>query len=175
MAGQVHAFERPERFVAGTVGEPGDRTFYLQATDQSRIVSVVLEKTQVALLAERLVELLDEAQRRLGADTGDEPDDVDTDPLAAPVEEEFRVGTLSLAWDAESSTVIVEATAQSEDEEAPEDELDSLRVRLTATETRAFVARAIKVVAAGRPPCPLCGLPLEAGGHVCPRSNGYRR
>ncbi|MFI5954195.1 DUF3090 family protein [Cryptosporangium sp. NPDC051539] len=175
MAGQVHAFERPERFVAGTVGEPGDRTFYLQATDQSRTVSVVLEKTQVALLAERLVELLDEAQRRLGAETGDEPDDVDTEPLDAPVEEEFRVGTLSLAWDAESSTVIVEATAQADDEEAPEDDLDSLRVRLTAAETRAFVARAVRVVAAGRPPCPLCGLPLEAGGHVCPRSNGYRR
>lgn len=175
MGGQVYAFERPERFVAGTVGEPGDRTFYLQATDESRTVSVVLEKTQVALLAERLVELLDEAQRRLGADTGDDPDDVDTAPLTAPVEEEFRVGTLSLAWDAESSTVIVEATAQSDDEEAAEEELDSLRVRLTANETRAFVARAVRVVAAGRPPCPLCGLPLEPGGHVCPRQNGYRR
>jgi uncharacterized repeat protein (TIGR03847 family) len=192
MGGQVHQFESPDRFVAGTVGEPGDRTFYLQATEQSRTVSVALEKTQVAALAERLLALLEEARRQLGADTGEEPDDVDTEPLTAPVEEEFRVGDLELSWDAESSTVVVEAFSQAE-VEAPETEIDDavevevegetrddatvdrLRVRLTAQETRAFVARAVRVVAAGRPPCPLCGLPLEPGGHICPRHNGYRR
>ena len=177
MGGQVYAFERPERFVAGTVGAPGERTFYLQAADASRTVSVALEKLQVSLLAQRLGELLDEAHRRLGADVGEEQTgDVDVQPLAAPVEEEFRVGTLSLSWDAGSATVVVEATAVQPDEgEVDEEDLDVLRVRLTPTETRAFVARAQRVVAAGRPPCPLCGLPLEAGGHVCPRQNGYRR
>ena len=53
-------FDPPERFVAGTVGEPGDRTFFLQARDGGRVVSVVLEKVQVAVLAERLGDLLDE-------------------------------------------------------------------------------------------------------------------
>jgi uncharacterized repeat protein (TIGR03847 family) len=192
MGGQVHQFESPDRFVAGTVGEPGDRTFYLQATEETRTVSVALEKTQVAALAERLVALLEEAGRRLGADTGKEPDEVDTEPLTAPVEEEFRVGDLELSWDAESDTVVIEAFSQSEAEieaeaEDPvaaslaaeqaraEADLDRLRVRMTASETRAFVARAVRVVAAGRPPCPLCGLPLETGGHICPRHNGYRR
>ncbi|HEV2086901.1 MAG TPA: DUF3090 domain-containing protein [Cryptosporangiaceae bacterium] len=181
MPGQVFAFERPERFVAGTVGEPGDRTFYLQASGSGRTVSVALEKVQVALLAERLAELLDEAHRQLGAEVGDEipPEAVDTEPLQAPVEEEFRVGTLALAWDSDDATVLIEATAvppeDTEGEEPPEDDLDVLRVRITPTETRAFVARAERIVAAGRPPCPLCGLPLDADGHICPRHNGYRR
>lgn len=178
MGGQVHEFEQPTRFVAGTVGEPGERTFYLQATDVARTVSVALEKTQVSLLAERLVELLDEAHRRLGVDVGEETvDEIDNEPLTAPIEEEFRVGTLSLAWDAGTSMVVVEAVAVQPDEEEDlaEAELDVLRVRLTAVETRAFVARAQRVVAAGRPPCPLCGLPLETAGHICPRQNGYRR
>jgi uncharacterized repeat protein (TIGR03847 family) len=73
--------------------------------------------------------------------------------------------------------VIVEATATAPDEEedVPEEELDVLRVRLSPAETRAFVARALRLVAAGRPPCPFCGLPLDPAGHVCPRQNGYRR
>ena len=180
MPGQLHAFEQPERFVAGTVGEPGERTFYLQASGSGRTVTVAVEKVQVAALAERLVELLDEAHRRLGAEVGEDDEDhdkVDTAPLSTPIEEQFRVGTLALAWDVDSSTVVVEATATQPDveEEVPEDELDVLRVRLTPLETRAFVARAVRLVAAGRPPCPLCGLPLDADGHICPRQNGYRR
>lgn len=178
MPGQLHAFDRPDRFVAGTVGEPGERTFYLQVTGAGRTVSVSLEKIQVAALAERLVDLLEEARRRLGADVGpDEVPEVDAEPLQTPIEEEFRVGTLALAWDAQNSTVIVEATAVPPDgaEEVPPEELDTLRVQLSPVETRAFVARAVRVVAAGRPPCPLCSLPLEPGGHICPRHNGYRR
>lgn len=178
MPGQLYSFEPPERFVAGTVGEPGDRAFYLQARGDGRTVSVLLEKVQVALLADRLGDLLAEAARQLGAivpDEADVPDLIDTAPLDTPLEPEFRVGTLGLAWDADSSTVVVEATAAPEEEDADEDELDMLRVRLTASETRAFITRAERLVAAGRPPCPLCGLPLDPDGHVCPRQNGYRR
>jgi uncharacterized repeat protein (TIGR03847 family) len=179
MPRQVFAFEPPERFVAGTVGQPGERTFYLQASGGGRTVSVALEKVQVAVLAERLGDLLDEAERRLGADVPQiDSDTVDTQPLNTPLDEEFRVGTLGLAWDAGDSTVIVEATATApdgEEEEIPEEELDVLRVRLTPEETRKFVARALRVVAAGRPLCPFCGLPLDPAGHICPRQNGYRR
>src|SRR4051794_7828552 len=102
----VHSFDEPERFVAGTVGPPGQRTFFLQARSGNRIVSVALEKQQVALLAERLDLLLDEALRRLGgapripaiAPVGLN----DGDPLDQPIDEEFRVGTITLAWEEET-------------------------------------------------------------------------
>jgi uncharacterized repeat protein (TIGR03847 family) len=107
-----------------------------------------------------------------------------------PVDEEFRVGTLGLAFDVENSTIIIEAIAvdetaepltEEEEEEEPteipaiSDELDRLRVRLTPSAVREFIDRARRVVAAGRPPCPLCGQPLDASGHLCPRHNGYHR
>src|SRR5688572_29978778 len=109
---QVHAFEPPERFVAGTVGAPGERTFFLQARGGGRLVSVVLEKVQVTLLAEKLEELLAEAQRRFGVDVPEAPPLTDdNDPLDLPLDEEFRVGTLGLAWDGDSDTVVIEAIA----------------------------------------------------------------
>jgi len=178
---QVYAFEPPERFVAGTVGAPGERTFFLQARGGGRLVSVVLEKVQMSLLAEKLEELLAEAQRRFGVDM---PELVtaadDNEPLDLPLDEEFRVGTLGLAWDGETDTVVIEAIAvgEYEAEEPTEEELaelDRLRVRLTPAATKAFIARAKRVVGAGRPPCPLCGQPLDPAGHLCPRHNGYRR
>jgi uncharacterized repeat protein (TIGR03847 family) len=182
---QVFVFDPPERFVAGTVGQPGDRTFYLQASGGGRTVSVALEKLQVSVLAERLEELLEEVRRR-GADEvpAVAPRELDdTAPLDAPVEEEFRVGTMGLAWDGELDRVVVEALAQSDAETEPEVEPLSdaeegpavLRVVITAAAARAFVVRAQRVVAAGRPPCPLCGLPLDPEGHICPRQNGHRR
>src|ERR671937_358821 len=100
MTHQVYAFEPPERFVAGTVGPPGDRVFYLQAKGGGRLVSVVLEKVQVALLAEKLDELLGEAHRRFGLVLPEKAGpDPDNEPLDNPVDEEFRVGTLGLAYD----------------------------------------------------------------------------
>lgn len=187
MPHQLFEFSLPDRFIVGTVGEPGERTFYLQASDDDRVVSVLLEKTQASLLAERLAELLSEARERLGADVPDEADAlVDNDPLSMPVDPEFRVASLGLMWDASSSTVVVEAAAQG-DQDAEEEELtpgpagifgderDVLRVRITPHEARAFIARTIRVINAGRPPCPWCQLPLEPSGHICPRQNGYRR
>jgi len=174
MAHQVHAFEPPERFVAGTVGPPGERTFFLQARGGGRVVSVALEKVQVSLLAEKLEELLAEAQRRFGLELPDlSPAAIDNDPLDTPVEEEFRVGTLGLAYDVDTSTVVIEAI-EAGDVEAEED-LDRLRVRLSPEAARSFIDRARRVVAAGRPPCPLCGRPLDPTGHLCPRHNGYHR
>ena len=184
MPRQVHVFDPPERFVAGTVGQPGDRTFYLQASGAGRTVSVALEKVQVQVLAERLEELLEEVRRR---GVGDVPvaaprELEDTAPLDAPVEEEFRVSTLGLAWDGEDGRVVVEALAPAESEQVEVEPLsdaqdgpDALRVRMSAEAARAFIRRAQRVVAAGRPPCPLCALPLDPQGHVCPRQNGHRR
>ena len=185
----VFEYDLPERFVAGTVGEPGQRTFFLQARASGRTTSVSLEKQQVAVLAERVEALLDEVVRRSGGVAGvpavAPADAADSAPLDAPIEEEFRVGTMALAWDADDEVVVIEAQAltdDGEDDEPPlvgEDDDEEgpplLRVRLTGTAARAFAARAQAVVAAGRPPCPFCGGPLDAGGHVCPRANGYRR
>lgn len=182
MAGQLHEFDEPDRFVAGTVGQPGERTFYLQATGNGRTVSVALEKVQVQVLAEKLDELLDEVRRREGSGSAvpaaAAPADEDVAPLDSPVEEEFRVGTLALAWDGDDGRVIVEAQS-AEGQPDPEDAGgqftgDLLRVRLRPAAARAFSKRALRVVAAGRPPCPLCGNPLDPEGHVCPRQNGHR-
>ncbi|HEY3501298.1 MAG TPA: DUF3090 domain-containing protein [Actinocatenispora sp.] len=196
MPRQVYDFEPPDRFVAGTVGEPGDRTFFLQARGSGRVISVALEKVQVTLLADKLEELLAEAARRFGADIPDTADPLpaDNEPLDTPLDEEFRVGTLGLAWDSENNTVLIEAVAAGDGaaEELPAEpdeeesdpagipelddpDLDLLRVRLGPRETRAFIERARRVVSAGRPPCPLCGLPLDPDGHLCPRQNGYHR
>ncbi|MEV5239255.1 DUF3090 domain-containing protein [Streptomyces cinnamoneus] len=194
MSRQVFLYDPPDRFVAGTVGLPGRRTFFLQATAAGRTTSVALEKTQVEALAERIDELLDEVVRRTG---GSAPvpavapvEFADTAPLESPVEEEFRVGTMALAWDGESQRMVVEAQALVEleadtdealaeaEERLLQDEVNGppmLRVRLTGTMARAFAKRALEVVNAGRPPCPLCSLPLDPEGHVCPRQNGYRR
>jgi uncharacterized repeat protein (TIGR03847 family) len=188
MARIVFEYDPPERFVAGTVGEPGSRTFFLQARGGGRVTSVSLEKAQVSVLAERVDALLDEVVRR-SAGEADVPavtpaQASDTAPLDAPIEEEFRVGTMALAWDSDDEVVVIEAQAITEDEDDEEPPLITdededgpplLRVRLAGSAARAFVSRAQAVVAAGRPPCPFCGGPLDAGGHVCPRANGYRR
>ena len=186
MPRQVYVFDPPDRFVAGTVGQPGERTFYLQASGGGRLVSVALEKVQVAVLAERLEELLEEVRRRGAGDVPlTAPQELeDTAPLDTPIDEDFRVGSMGLAWDAEDDRVVVEALAQQEAEDEAElveplsdaeEGPDALRVRITADAARAFIKRAERVVAAGRPPCPLCGLPLDPEGHICPRQNGHRR
>ena len=184
MPRQLHLFDRPTRFVAGTVGQPGDRTFYLQASEQSRLISVALEKQQVQVLAERIGSLLEEVHRRFGPDVPDDapPGDVDTEPLDVPVEEEFRVGTMGLGWDAESKAVVIELLAISEEEvdeavvlDDTEEGPDAVRVFLTPESARQFAARSNRVISAGRPPCPLCDEPLDPEGHICVRTNGYRR
>src|SRR5688500_3616570 len=171
MTHQVYAFEPPERFVAGTVGPPGERTFFLQARGGGRLVSVALEKVQVSLLAEKLEELLTEAHRRFGVELPEPVTEVsDNEPLDTPVDEEFRVGTLGLAFDVDTATVVIEAIAAGEAEaevelgdeeetgddeeeiEEPDEDLDRLRVRLTPEATREFIERARRVVNAGRPP-----------------------
>jgi uncharacterized repeat protein (TIGR03847 family) len=180
----IHVFRQPDRFIAGTVGEPGDRAFYLQAVEDARTVSVLLEKQQVTVLAERISALLTEISRRFGAEVGDDTseDSVDTDPLAVPLEEEFRVGTMGLGWDADSRSIVVELLAFTEEEvdesvvlDDTEEGPDALRVFLSPVQARAFATRAERVISAGRPPCPLCAEPLDANGHICPRQNGYHR
>lgn len=174
----IYSYDPPERFIAGTVGQPGERTFYLQATLGSRTTSVALEKAQVSQLAEQLERLLDEVAPGGRRATATVP--ADDGPLELPLTEEFRVGAIALAWDHDGERVIIEAQEESEEpiepltDDVPEDGPGVLRVRITPEAARAFSRRAIQVVRQGRPPCPLCGLPLDPSGHVCPRQNGHR-
>lgn len=204
MARRTFNFDPPDRFVAGTVGEPGNRTFFLQARQGSRVVSVSLEKAQVAALADRLGRMLVELDER-GIVKLEPPASEDVAPLDEPLSEAFRAGTLTLGWDGDVERVLIEARALGEDDDVEDDEdeetepggaddpietqtlvaaisnlladsdadgPDIFRVHITATVARAFVERALRVVRSGRPPCPLCGNPLDSQGHICPRRNG---
>ena len=185
----VHGFDPPERFVAGTVGPPGQRTFFLQARTGNRLVSVALEKQQVQALAERVDELLDEVMQAAGGSAvipAVAPFDlVDNDPLEQPIEEEFRAGTMTLSWDSATERIVIEVFPYTEaavvspeqlDEDLEEPEPDEIfLVRLTAGAARAFVGRARTVIGAGRPDCPFCGNPVDPAGHLCVRANGFKR
>jgi uncharacterized repeat protein (TIGR03847 family) len=185
MARRIFNFENPDRFTTGTIGEPGSRTFYLQAREGSRISSVVLEKIQVALLAERLTQLLDEVREHGLVGMPDASTaEVDRSPLDEPLNEVFRVGSMTIVWNGDDESVTLEVHALDEDaDEETEvtadddndayDHLDALRVRLTPLGVSAFVKRAQEIVAAGRPPCPFCGQPLNPEGHICARRNGF--
>jgi uncharacterized repeat protein (TIGR03847 family) len=179
----IHEFDPPERFVAGTVGEPGARTFFLQARSGQRMVSVALEKQQVAVLAERIDELLDEVMASTGNDTlipAVAPVGLDdAEPLEQPIDEQFRAGTMTLSWDPSLARVVIEVfpiadTAEDDVEEEVEPD-EVFLVRLEAGPARAFVKRAGLVVDAGRPDCPFCGNPIDPDGHLCVRANGFRR
>ena len=191
MAILVHRYDAPDRFVAGTVGQPGERAFFLQAREGNRMTSVACEKQQVSVLAEHLDRVLDEVLRRSagGADVPPASSKAsDTDPLDAPITEEFRVGTMTIAWDPSIDRIVielfsnvdVEVESTQEPPPATVEESDEIEadevfvVKITASYARDFVARAQALVAAGRPSCPFCLQPIDPQGHICPRANGYR-
>jgi uncharacterized repeat protein (TIGR03847 family) len=189
----IHEFDPPERFVVGTVGEPGQRTFFLQARAGARMVSVALEKQQVAALAERVDELPDQVLDEASSPTlipAVAPLDLDdAEPLEQPIEEEFRAGTMTLSWDPAAGLVVIEVFPFSDEvvvvEETGQDAGDEiyvepdpeevLLVRISPGTARAFALRAGRVVEAGRPGCPFCGGPIDPSGHLCVRANGFRR
>ncbi|MET1004242.1 MAG: DUF3090 domain-containing protein [Propionibacteriaceae bacterium] len=191
MAILVHRYDAPDRFVAGTVGQPGERTFFLQAREGNRITSVACEKQQVSVLAEHLDRVLDEVLRRSSGQVNVPPATTsasDTQPLDAPITEEFRVGTMTIAWDPSIERIVIElfsnvdvdeetteaeAAAAAEADEIEADEV--FVVKITAMGAREFVARAQALISAGRPACPFCLQPIDPQGHICPRANGYRR
>ena len=115
-------FDPPDRFVAGTVGQPGSRTFFLQARRAGQVVSVILEKVQVAVLAERLGVLLDELEARGITESADATSD--EQPLDEPLNEAFRATTLTLGWDGDAERILVEARADDDEDDDEDDEAD---------------------------------------------------
>ncbi len=155
MATIVHGFDWPDRFVVGTIGEPGSRAFYLQARTGPRIVSIILEKEQCAVLAEKIDELLDaladDDDTPFSVPTSTAAELVDIDPLDLPVEPEFRAGAIGLGWDPATAQVVIEAFPIVDDEESEEFEPEELFVvRIPVGTARAFAHRTREIVAAGR-------------------------
>lgn len=160
----------PDRFTTGTVGEPGERTFFVQGTEGSVTVTLKLEKTQVAALAQYIAELLADLQP---VPDDEVPHDLD---LVEPTVAEWVVGTIGVAFDGSRDRLVVtfqELQPQSPDEPGePGDDISLATFTLTRQQAMAFVRRAAELVSAGRPPCTLCGRPLDAQGHVCIKTNG---
>jgi len=167
-----HEFSRPERFIAGTVGEPGERAFFLQVRSSYRLFSVSIEKAQVQAIIARLDVMVAEI-RKSNPLINIEKFSTDDAPLESPVEAEFQVGAMSLAWDEESALICIELYELEEDEEDSTGEVAEINLSLGMAIT--FTARSRAVVNAGRLPCPFCGIPIDPRGHLCPRANGYRR
>lgn len=179
---RIFLFDPVERFVVGTVGIPGERTFFIQARTGSRLVSVSLEKAQVAAIADRVLQILREI--RLSEPlTVIERVSYDDQPLESPIDEEFRVGVIGLAYVSDRRLIEIDLQAITDSDNADDElleidtssEQDILRVLMTLGYAESFAKRANTVVAAGRAPCPFCGGPIDPNGHLCPRSNGYRR
>jgi uncharacterized repeat protein (TIGR03847 family) len=167
-----HVFSRPERFVTGTVGEPGERAFYLQVRNSSQLLSVAVEKAQVQAITTRLDVMIAEI-RKVNPLITIEKFPIDDAPLESPVDSEFQVGAMSLAWDEETSLICIELYELEEDEEESDGEV--AEINITIGMAAAFSTRSKAVVNAGRLPCPFCGIPIDPRGHLCPRANGYRR
>lgn len=165
------------------MGVPGERTFFIQAEDGPRLISVSLEKSQVQALADRLVFMLREIKQVIpNFSIKDLPKDEKS--LSTPIEEEFRVGLIGIAFDQSTELIQIDLQAVSEEDQGDAqfvdvDDLSSdrdiLRISITPSEASRFSKRANVVVSAGRLPCPFCGGPIDSRGHLCPRANGYRR
>lgn len=167
-----YEFTNPDRFIAGTVGEPGERAFYLQVRASSRLFSVAVEKAQVQALSARLEVMIAEI-RKTDPLMIIEKFPTDDAPLESPIDAEFQIGAMSLAWDDDSKLICVELFELEDDEEESEGEV--VAVNISIAMAAAFSLRSKAVVNAGRLPCPFCGIPIDPRGHLCPRANGYRR
>ena len=176
MTGESFDMASPERVTVGTEGEPGRRMFFLQAREGPLLVTLKMEKVQVAALAAWIAKTLEDlpALAHLPED-----DELEPEPFTEPA---WAVGSLGGSYDLDVDRIVLVATELGEDEdgeEEPEDELAldrnaTARFLATREQMAALAIRATRLVEAGRPPCPLCGYPLDPTGHQCPRTNGYR-
>ncbi len=164
----LHDLNPVTRVTVGALGEPGQRTFFLQARQARTLVSLVTEKEQMQSLAQGITDLL----ARLG-DPTDAPTAVKAFDLVLelPVEPLFRIGQLGLGFDQESDLLVIVAYEFQENQEA--DTIDVVRIWATRDQMRALARYIGEVAAAGRPTCVLCGRPIDPGGHFCPRRNGH--
>ena len=168
-----------DRITADAIGEPGERTFYIQARAGTELVTVIVEKQQVQLLAASVLELLEEAPAT-GSST-DEP----LMELEQPVDPRWRAGRLSIGFDQERDLFLLEVEEFRPDTEdlalddrlemTPETEPESIRIWASPAQMLALSRHGADVAARGRPTCQFCGNPIDAEGHTCPAMNGHSR
>ena len=191
-------FDPVDSVAAGAVGEPGARTFYIQAEKDGQVLSVLVEKQQVAMLAERVRILLDQVTAQFPGDDVPVPLTPDAGELRGDPVPLFRAVAIGIGFDPSRQLVVLELHEQplpdddddengdEGDDDEPDDEAPPeageeaaegylARLYLTAAQARAMATRGSAAVEKGRPPCPLCGGPLDPSGHICPRLNGHAR
>ncbi len=182
MASNVIELNPVTHITAGYTGVPGARTFYLQMRKGSTMISLLMEKEQVAALAQSVLQLIEHLDQNFPS--------VSTAPLPRnmalehPISPLFRVGQMGLGYDQDRDLLVLVAqevpTAEEDDEEEdeappPEDETGGVvRIWASRGQMEAMARHAAEVVKQGRPVCPLCGQPINAEGHFCPPRNGFR-
>lgn len=166
-----------DRITTDAIGEPGMRVFYIQARAGAELVTVIVEKQQVQLLATSVLELLAEVHE----ETGSGPTDEDM-ALESPIDPMFRAGRLSIGFDPEQDRFLLEIAelAPEQDDEDPLttiDEDDGVTIRLWASREQmlALSRYGSAVAERGRPTCQFCGNPIDPEGHACPATNGHRK
>jgi uncharacterized repeat protein (TIGR03847 family) len=173
-------FDPVDRLTAGAVGEPGERTFFLQGKKGDRLVTLLVEKGQVQQLAAAVVEIL----ARIGADPSAEPETATMD-LEPPLEPEWRAGRLAIGYEEDRDLLVLEVEELVPEEEEEDDQAESpleeegpepgmVRFWATKDQMLALARHSAAVCAAGRPTCQFCGNPIDADGHMCPAMNGHR-
>ncbi|MEJ2752972.1 MAG: DUF3090 family protein [Chloroflexota bacterium] len=165
-----------QRIVADAVGDPGQRTFFLQGTDGLEVVSVVLEKQEVANLAISVLQLLEELEEKFPDLAQPQSTEENLVP-EVPFEAAFRVGQLVVGYDEDDDMVWIIAKALIVSEsgavvDPDEEDVPTVRFVATREQMRLLSDHALEVVSKGRPTCPLCGNPINPEGHFCPRSDG---
>ncbi len=159
---ESHEMPAVDRITVATLGPPGQRTFLLQARQGAEVLTLKMEKAQVAALAQYLGKLLEELPP-----PGHLPEELE---LEEPHDPAWVVGTLGLSYDEDEDRVVLVA-----EEAVSEDEVGATaRFGASREQVAALAIRGTQLVVAGRPPCPLCGYPLDPAGHACPRTNGFR-
>jgi len=173
MSSQQWCFDKPDRFIVGTIGAPGEREFYFQIRQGNELVSLATEKSQAAALAERVTTIIREIKKSapLSAVKPASPDD---QPLELPLDSEFVVGAIGIAFDPSLLEIEISFRAEQSDEDE-EDSGPVVEIHLDLSMALGFAQRTMALVAAGRPLCPFCISPIDPRGHLCPRANGYRR
>ena len=164
-----YEFDQADAFTSGAIGEPGSRLFVIQVRADGQRITMKCEKQQVAALAQYMRQLLADAP-----DADDRPI-VDAMQLSSPIDIEFVVGTVGIAYDSRNDRMVVqiEELVPTNDNNEPIDDVDPgrVRVQMSRGQAAAFCEHSDDVVAAGRPPCIFCGHPIDLDGHACPRMN----
>jgi uncharacterized repeat protein (TIGR03847 family) len=174
MTSQKWSFDQPDRFIVGTIGAPGEREFYFQMRQKNMVVSLATEKLQVTALAERITTIIREIKKSAPL-SGVNAGPLDDLPLELPLDSEFVVGAIGIAFDPSLLEIEISFRAEDADEVEGDDLGPVVEIHLDLSMALAFAQRTLALVAAGRPLCPFCISPIDPRGHLCPRANGYRR